>query len=431
MRVLARSIVMTVTLFAIACGDGGGKSYRFAAPAVPAGVLDPSFGNGGVVQSAFRGYSGAQDLIVLADGRILVGGTVSDDDGQRGGLVRYLPDGTLDRTFGIDGLATDPVTEGPGRQGVAFHDMERAPDGSIVAIGCIGIIPPCDWSIARYSADGVLDASFGEGGVVAIARRGPPPSALGVAADGSVILVARALSDDFGDYLVTKLTPSGALDPSFGGGGEVRVDVGEDVAESVLLQPDGKIVVGGCTGEAFTLLRLRSDGSLDAGFGRGGVSVTTHPGLRGTVVTLLPGPDAGYLAVGTIGDEAAGAGAIARFTASGELDARFGDGGAAILSPLAQRIRFAGAAVDARGAIVTGGNVLVDQVFVFALVRVDADGMLDSTFGTDGVVLSRVGESSEVHAVAIAPDGGILAAGLSVDRGSILFALARYGSGGR
>lgn len=99
-----------------------------------------------------------------------------------------------------------------------------------------------------------------------------------------------------------------------------------------------------------------------------------------------------------------------------------------MLTPPARSINLRDAAVDARGAIVAVGNEVVDDALVFALMRVDATGVLDATFGTGGVVTTRIGELAEAYAVAIAPDGGILTGGLSVDRQPFV-TLARYGGG--
>lgn len=426
-----------VPLALVAAACGGGDAYRFApsptsavTPApVAAGALDSGFGAGGIVQTAFDWINtGIEDLVVLADGRIVVGGTVSVDRVDSFGFARYRPDGTLDPTFGTAGVTLDTMPPSPERLDVHLRRLAQAPDGAIVALGCTGISSPCDWLIARYSADGVLDPSFGDRGVVRFSRENAWPSDVAVHDDGSVVAAGTVGSESGSDYLLVRLTPSGRLDPSFGSGGVAQIDVGgeEDEGEALLIQPDGRIVLGGCTGEAFTLLRLMPDGSRDATFGSDGVSITHHPDLRGTVRALVPGPNDGFIAAGTVDYYAAGA--IARFTADGGLDPSFGAGGAATLHPLARSIRFSGAAVDARGGIVATGQMVVDHVNVFGVLRVEANGAVDSTFGAGGVATTAIGFLSQARAIGVTPDGGILAAGLSVDRDTF-FALARYGGG--
>lgn len=422
-------------MLAAACGDGGDKPYRFAATptpiatrvSVPAGALDPSFGDAGVARVAFGGLSfGAADLFALADGRIVVGGTGSVGQGMSFALVRYQSDGTLDPTFGDAGISLDARTQGPERGGVERSRMTQTRDGAIVAVGCTGQNPPCDWVIARYSADGVLDETFGERGVVVLDRDDTGPTGVAVTSDGSVIVAGSiAAVGSEGDYLLVRLTTSGTLDPRFGSEGLRRIDVGEDAGESLLLEPDGRILLGGCTGEAFTLLRLLPDGSFDPTFGSGGVSVTSHPGLRGTVRDVLPGPNGDYIAAGTVIGHR---GAIARFKSDGRLDPSFGSGGAAALDERSSAVRLVRAAADGHGGIVAAGQLVIDAVNVFGLVRVDAAGLLDPAFGDGGVSATPIGSIAQAHAVAIAPDGGILAAGLSVDR-TTFFTLARYGGG--
>lgn len=432
----AHSLVALVML-AAACGEGGGKAYRFAATPtpiatrvpVPAGALDPSFGDRGVARIDFGGLSfGAADLFVRADGRIVVGGTGSVGRDMSFALVRFQPDGTLDPTFGVAGISLDATTQGPEQGGVELFRMTQARDGAIVAVGCTGQNPPCDWVIARYSADGVLDETFGEHGVVVLDRDDTGPTGVAVTADGSVIVAGSISAVGYeGDYFLVRLTASGTLDPNFGSGGSRRIDVGEDAGEALLLEPDGKILLGGCTGEAFTLLRLLPDGSFDPTFGSGGVSITSHPGLHGTVRDLLPGPNGDYIAAGTVIGHR---GAIARFESDGRLDPSFGTGGAAALDERSSAVHIMRAAADVQGGIVAAGQLVIDAVNVFGLTRVDAAGFLDPAFGDGGVSATPIGFISQAHAVAIAPDGGILAAGLALD-GTTFFTLARFGGGTR
>jgi len=437
MRGIVRWFV-ALALLAAACGDGGGKAYRLAPSptpmatplAVAAGALDPGFGAGGIVQTSFDWITtGIEDLALLADGRIVVGGTVSVDRVDSFGFARYRPDGTLDHMFGMAGIAFDTTTPISERVDVHLQRIATATDGSIIAIGCTAPSQPCDWLIARYSRDGVLDPSFGNRGVVLFSREYAWPRDVAVGDDGSVVAAGTIGSDGPGnDYLLVRLTAAGTLDPSFGSGGIAQIDVGEDEGEALLLQPDGKIVLGGCTGEAFTLLRLLPDGSRDATFGSNGVSLTHHPELRGTVRALVPGPNGGVVAAGTVDGYAAGA--IARFTVDGALDPSFGVGGAATLHSLARSIRVSSVAVDPHGGVVATGQLVVDYVNVFGVLRVDANGAVDSTFGDGGVATTAIGFLSQARAIGVMSDGGILAAGISVDRDTF-FTLARFGGGTR
>jgi uncharacterized delta-60 repeat protein len=165
------------------------------------------------------------------------------------------------------------------------------PDGKIVVVGDAG----GDFGIARYTAAGKLDRSFGNGGKVVTnlgfvtqtnGNRGPSgDSALGVAiqADGKLVVAgsSNALGlPDVWDFALVRYTVDGSLDPSFGKGGKVLTHfVGSSNAEGVVIQADGKIVAAGGGAGQFVLARYTPGGKLDPTFGRGGkVQTTLRPG---------------------------------------------------------------------------------------------------------------------------------------------------------
>jgi uncharacterized delta-60 repeat protein len=176
----------------------------------------------------------------------------------------------------------------------------------------------------------------------------------------------------------------------------------------VALQPDGKIVVAGSS-DAMTLARYETDGSLDRNFGSGGIAKA--PGLSADSVALEP--DGWIIAAGGSGSSLA----VGRFLSDGRLDPSFGSGGAMT----AHAGGLGGAsdvAVQADGRIVvaaSGANLVT-------LARIRADGSLDSDFGEDGISQMAFGSWSQAIAVAVEPDGRILAAGFTDTN----FLLARF-----
>src|SRR5262249_35006898 len=142
----------------------------------------------------------------------------------------------------------------------------------------VGNSPTSDLALARYSGRGVLDQTFGSGGLVVtdINSSDDRAAALAVQVDGKIVVAGTA----GGDFALIRYQPDGSLDPGFGQGGKVTTDIeGNDVAEGLALQPDGRILVAGYSRQipgsfVATLVRYRPDGSLDPSFGQGGKFIT-------------------------------------------------------------------------------------------------------------------------------------------------------------
>jgi uncharacterized delta-60 repeat protein len=187
------------------------------------------------------------------------------------------------------------------------------PDGRIVAAGySIVGSQGGDFALARYNTDGSLDASFGTGGkvVTPIGTAGDNAHALAIQSDGKI--VAAGLSDvgPTWDFALARFNPNGTLDNTFGTGGKVITPIGtsDDVANDVIIQPNGKIVAVGWSESNlpsydFALVRYNINGSLDTSFGMGGKVVTPIGNSTdfGTAAALQPDGKivvAGYSEVG-------------------------------------------------------------------------------------------------------------------------------------
>jgi uncharacterized delta-60 repeat protein len=254
-----------------------GNSAFVLARYTPSGSLDPNFGADGitktVIPTAYPPSDAAADaLAVLPDGKILAGGTSSHGDGYGYGstaaLVRYTSNGALDSTFGDGGIVQPSVNGGSGLSGIVVQ-----PDGDIVAVGTADGSHPYyveQMMLVRYKPDGSLDARFGSGGAVATSpksRYSGGPSVL----QGGKIVVAGAAHNAF--LVLARFDARGHLDPTFAKDGfaENR-DVG-GAPSAVVEQSDRKIVVAasGYAGEEGAVVRLLPDGRLDPSFGEGGI----------------------------------------------------------------------------------------------------------------------------------------------------------------
>lgn len=228
----------------------------------------------------------------------------------------------------------------------------------------------------------------------------------------------------------------GDLDPSFGSGGKVTTNFFNDTEEArdIAIQPDGKIVVAGVvfnpgsdTGLDFLLIRYNPDGSLDPTFGSGG-KVITH---------ILDGFDiAQAVAIQNDGKIVVAGGttdfALVRYNADGTLDSTFGSGGIVTTDFFGSFDEVRDLAIQTDGRlVVTGTADGPTHLGDFTLVRYKADGSLDPTFGSGGKVTTDfAGLHDEPNALVIQTDGRIVVVGLSNIGSKAVFALARYNING-
>lgn len=299
------------------------------------GTLDVSFGSSGVeVLTPFNvGFAGQATAVALqSDGKPVVAGFLNTGGNKNFAVTRYFSDGSVDTGFGVNGVVTTPVS-------LSFDDEPTSlaiqSDGKIVAAGHTQNI---DFALVRYESDGTLDTNFGVGGVVT--TNFPIGSSGGVdvandvivQSDGKIVAAGRSA----GRFGVARYNNNGSLDSTFGVGGVVSTVVGLDpfmAAYAVVQQPDGKLLVSG-TGfndidghYAYALVRYNTNGSLDTGFGTGGI-VKTDFGGSSTSYDLVLRPDGKIVLVGDGSNGTGGLGvSLVQFNEDGSLDTTFGSGG--------------------------------------------------------------------------------------------------------
>jgi len=351
----------------------------------------------------------------------------------------YGPPGSLDTSFG-GGKVIAPVGAGDDyAYAIAVDASGRLLVAGRVAEG-LG-----DFALLRLDRDGTVDATFGAGGKVTTDFAGGADTAYAVAVqpDGKIVVAGTAAVTGSGqDFAVARYLDSGALDPAFGGGaGKVTTSFAadSDTAYALLLQPDGKLVLGGdsnqgssATGVDFALARYLADGTLDATFGSGGKVTTSVAanGARDSIYALALQTVAGVPSLVAAGGE--GDFQLARYTPAGVLDVTFGAAANGKVAGLLGSSIGAARAVQIAG----DGKILVagHQNHDFALVRLDAAGLPDATFGTGGRTITPVSATNwdEVQAMALAADGKIVLAGWAYEGGSSSAncVVGRYGTDG-
>ena len=272
----------------------------------------------------------AQDLAVQPDGRIVVAGYTGPRFGSPTdfAVARYLADGTPDPTFGTAGVV---VTDWHGSTDRAYAVLIQS-DGRIVVAGHAGTPtvsgPDNDFAVARYTASGALDASFGDGGKAETGVAGLADFAYAAALqpDGSIVLAGRAGTTGGADPDVglVRYLADGTLDPTFGRAGVVLIDVSGgswDEASDVAIAGDGGILVAvqavaGTTFD-FALARFRSDGAVDTGFGTQGVVTTGFGAGDDFARGMSLQPDGRIVVVGQSSSATVSDFGIARYLADG------------------------------------------------------------------------------------------------------------------
>ena len=383
--------------------------------------LDSGFGNGGrVVTDISGGHDEARALAIQPDGRIVAAGVTGTGSSQDFALARYNTDGSLDRTFGVGGTVITDVSRGSD----VVWAVAIQVDGKIVAAGAAS----GDFALARYTADGTLDTQFGHGGITITDFGGDDQAnALALQRDGRIVVAGVAGRLDFG---LARYRADGTLDATFGAEGRVITDFSghTDAAYALAIQPDGRIVAAGATGAfptaQFALARYDGDGSLDTGFGAGG-KVTIDFGRDARAHTLAIQPDGKIVTGGFVNNGSSADGALTRHDANGATDGSFGVAGR-VLTDFGGRNFGSALAIRPDGRIVVAGSDDFPPFYDFALALYEPDGRREITSSRDGTLLTEFGGNSWINAVAVQSDGKIVAAGYARPSSSADFALVRY-----
>lgn len=409
------------------------------------GVLDSSFGAGGVVVTDFGGYDYPAAVALQADGKIVVAGTSSGAADQLLVLARYNSDGSADQTLDGDGRVTTDVGEFDRAVDLAIQG-----DGRLVVAGyTFSQETRTDFVLVRYHVDGALDNSFDGGGklVTDFFSDWDYPGSLAIQPDGKLVVAGRAANpgSNSTDFVLVRYNASGDPDNSFGAEGKVFTDfLGADGANFVALQSDGKLVVAGATGypdaytSDFALLRYNSDGSPDNSFSGDGKEAGYYPVAVSANFALAVQSDGKVVVAGrTNPDQSRRADfGLARYGVDGTPDPGFGTGGTVVTDFFGNLDQLTAMAIQADGKIIAAGYAIYDLVtgrHDLALARYNPDGTLDPSFDGDGRVTSGFPELiGRAASVAVQPDGKIVVAGTALHPGGrhLDFALVRYNRDG-
>ncbi len=399
------------------------------------GTLDKSFGEDGkVVSTTYEGVSNCSAL--QPDGKIIVGGygTYLMEDGLIYGafLARYNTNGTLDLSFGDSGRVVI------NNSGVIYAIGLQKDDKIVAAIR--GYSTKTAIVIMRINEDGTLDKSFGEDGLAfGPVNDGYNESDMTLLPDGRMVIagdVTLAVNDNNRSF-ITCFTPDGTLDKSFGEGGTIIIEFsGANDIRTVAATPDGKIVIGGEYKfyDKTILMRYNGDGTPDKSFGTNGLSEISFdskafsPIINDITITkdnsiTLAGwayMDLDYQREAIL---------ISKVLANGTPDNGFGTTGFTTTEYKNKYISVRGVAVQQDEKIVIAGGFGEGRTSVEMITRYNQDGGIDSSFGTDGITKTYFNGVDEASSLLIQKDGKIILTGTSETKEEkALITLARYNS---
>lgn len=385
-----------------------GASSAAAAP----GSLDPTFGTGGIAAADLDGNDFPAAIALQPDGKIVVAGTGSVTGDSHFTIARFNSNGLLDPTFDGDGEKTVTIATTTYNGG---NDVAIQPDGGILVAGLVqlGGIYTAD-AVIRLTPTGALDGSFGGLGYFwgGAYSSGPIATRLKVLPDGGFLLGEYEMSGAQ-DVLVYRASKTGSIDGGFGTGGLARLDWGANASYLTGLDVDanGRIVVGGdymsaSNGRNDVIQMLTPGGTVEAGFAGGGRFEPQYAGEQNLA-------DVHFAADGKIvyAFSEGGVVSVNRLTPGGSFDPTFGQGGSTTFKAGGQSTVALATAVQPDGKVIVTGRSFTPLGHAMFTTRFTAAGIADESFGPAGtqLILPSPAARNGVD-IAVQPDAKILVA---------------------
>ena len=416
-------------LFSISCLFFCSLNYCVAQRCKP----DSSFGINGIVSTDF-GFaydynyaSFGQQVLTQSGGSVFVILDIRGTGETR--IAKRLSTGYPDPTYGIDGFSN----------AVNIRDAQAAlqQDGKIVVMGSLINGNTTDFAVARFNTDGALDLNFGVNGL-AITDFGYGnnlATSVAIQSDGKIVVTGTAYTGESWDIALTRYNADGSPDNNFGEAGLKTINLLNGQAQSVALQTDNKILVAGYlfngTNSDFLLMRFNSDGSLDNSFNGDGVQTTDFNSSDDIGNSMAVQPNGKIVVAGynyTCGENCSNLDfAIARYNSDGSLDNTFNATGKQTTDFNSFDNIAKSVTIQTDGKLLIAGYTFNGTNQDFIVCRYNANGSVDNTFSADGIQTTDFGNNEYGNSVALQSSGKILVAGW--DDGAD-FDLASYNSNG-
>jgi uncharacterized delta-60 repeat protein len=402
--------------------------------ALAEGAPDASFSGDGAVTTSLPDRADAQAIVRQSDGKVVVAGSVVTGGVGHALLARYTRTGALDTTFSGDGIAT-PAIGATGdsayfRDVVLQPDGKIVGFGTAISSTAqkylIVRLNPNGSFDTSFNGTGWRATSLGSGGNT--------DTGWGVVIqpDGKIVGTGQSRSIGSADYVGTvRYLPNGKLDTTFSGDGVATVANGDDAwGNKVALQPDGRIVIAGGTypvsasSDQMLVVRLNANGSTDATFNGTGRWVSTYGAGERDPYDLVVQPDGRIVIGGQNRDTSDYDAVLVRFLANGALDPSFGSAGIATAN-FSAGDSISSLALQPDGRIIAGGSIVPADHNQATVMRFNRDGSVDASFAGGRPYLTSANNDSFIG-IAVAPDGRISAAGFTQDATTTSILAARF-----
>lgn len=380
--------------------------------------LDPNFGVAGIVNFQYDFGSLLNDTKLLPDGKILIAG-----GGTNGSyLARFAPDGSVDNTFGVGGVSQIFIENVSPHAALAIQT-----DNKIISVGqVIDVASPFQFRLfgaVRFHPDGSLDSTFGQAGVSKVQIGSyAVPNIVTLQPDGKILALGQANIGSGLRFAWARFHPDGKIDSTFSDNGVTTFPTsGAGLPTCIAVLPDGKILSGGTEvgsnpGAKFLMCRLHPNGVVDSTFGVNGKFDYWFGDYFEVISDMQVLPNGKILAGGWVGPTTDGSFALIRLNANGSLDPTFGTNG---LVKIKLNMENSISAIDvlSDGKIVFSGTgfdnfgMNPNPPYETFVIRLNPNGTLDQSFNGTGIGTITTGDAAGSGEQIIQPDGKILIGG--------------------
>lgn len=402
------------------------------------GSFDSTYGIGGkTILPLGTANAFGRAVIIQPDGKSVLAGVANNGANSDFAIARFTTEGDPDNSLGEDGIM---MTDFDGRTDIAEAIALDAFDRIVVA-GSVDSGDGFGFAVARYLQDGTLDKSFGHQGLV-ISRVGITDFCKSVAiqSDHKVVLGGYVLNGFSGknEFALMRFHTDGTPDSTFHDDGIVLIDmgIGSGVANAIFIQPDGKIVLAGQVLNENTfrweigIIRYNEDGSPDKTWDEDGKALVGSPEADYTIKTVVMQADHKIVVGGFFGTAPSNnLFSLARYHTDGRLDDTFGEGGIVLGSYGAQNNQVNDMVIQPDGQILIAGTSLQGNRDMFAVARLDPTGNFDETFGEHGVIRPVIDQNDGINSMALQQDGKLVVAGESFNGQRFSVVVARIETG--
>jgi uncharacterized delta-60 repeat protein len=387
--------------------------------------LDVTFGDNGYAQFICLGYYDQINKVVInSDGSVVAGGTRLSSGSEANSdflLVKCTEGGMPDASFGTNGIVVYDIGNGAADE---MNAMLLQPDGKLLCAGKTVRNGTVCFGLARFTAAGSLDPTFGTGGeVTTIIGTSSKIYAVDLQSDGKIVVTGVTKINNVNEFVVARYNYDGTLDNSFANAGILvgnQIPTTIDSLTTVCIQPDGKILGAGNSlasdplYSAHSIIRFNPDGSVDSSFGNNGIASRVTAGFQLVFRTMMLQSDGKIITLCNQGYSTMQA-HIWKTNVDGSLDTSFGIQGKVVT-------RFSGSTSTGQSFVFSGAILPDDKIVLagsynyaiaaFAFIRLNADGVVDSSFGSNGLAFIQDCLNYSIpgiRSLAIGSDGRILA----------------------